>query len=214
MIDPETFQASVMKWNIHNFPLGGQNKHWALLGIVEEVGELCEALSARDERKMKDAIGDIMVFNAAFCGFNGMNLFDSAKEHADVYDTMLWPEQALVLELPKLTGQLCHHFLKSEQSIRGYHHKDVLKRLVGWLTSALGVMCAHLEWDFLEVIDETWKEVEKRDWIKFPKNGCSDVEEPPKNKPVDKVRIPGAPGKFKIKLTRNLRGETVEEVPF
>lgn len=69
-------------WLKHNFP--DQTPHQALLGVVEEVGELSHAhLKAEqgirvraDEARAKiaDAIGDIVIYLASYCNTNGYDL--------------------------------------------------------------------------------------------------------------------------------------------
>lgn len=203
MIDPKEFQGAVLKWNTHNFPNGPQNKHWCLLGIVEEVGELTQAIKADDKISsvddMKDAIGDCMVFMAAFCGFNGFSLYQVCEQYIDTYSPVTHFKHLLIKELPILVGKLCHHFLKDQQNIRGHHHQGEMKVLIGKLSSLLGAICLYNDWDFLEVIDSVWSEVSKRDWKKYPKNGMPDGEIV-KKKPLDQTRKPSVPGKFKLTL--------------
>jgi NTP pyrophosphatase (non-canonical NTP hydrolase) len=70
------------EWLAHNFP--DQQKHDALLGLVEEVGELAHAhlknsqgirgTSAEHLEAMSDAIGDIVIYLASYCNTNGFDL--------------------------------------------------------------------------------------------------------------------------------------------
>lgn len=78
-------QEESRKWLAHNFP--NQVKHQALLGVVEEVGELSHAFlkseqgirGTKEEHldAMVDAIGDITIYLASFCNTNGIN-FEAA----------------------------------------------------------------------------------------------------------------------------------------
>jgi NTP pyrophosphatase (non-canonical NTP hydrolase) len=80
--DLQAFQAKHKLWLEHNFP--NQTPHQALLGVVEEVGELAHAhLKAeqgiRGERMEHrkdalDAIGDIIIYLASYCNTNDYDL--------------------------------------------------------------------------------------------------------------------------------------------
>ena len=77
-------QVEQRKWVKHNFP--NRTNYHPLLGVVEEVGELCHAHLKHEqgirgfedqytfEQYAEDAIGDIIVFLADYCNANGLNL--------------------------------------------------------------------------------------------------------------------------------------------
>jgi len=80
-----TFQNVCHKpWLEHNFPQ--QQPHDALLGLVEEVGELAHAhlkmeqgiRGMDDEIRFRtdayDAIGDILIYLASYCNTNGFEM--------------------------------------------------------------------------------------------------------------------------------------------
>ena len=71
-------QTEQVAWLKHNFPeFDSQKSYQALLGVVEEVGELSHAHLKREQNirgtaeeldeKGKDAIGDIIIFLLAYC---------------------------------------------------------------------------------------------------------------------------------------------------
>ena len=70
------------KWLNHNFP--NQQDHDALLGLVEEVGELAHAhlksqqaiRGTLEEHRLAaaDAIGDIVIYLLSYCNTNGFDL--------------------------------------------------------------------------------------------------------------------------------------------
>lgn len=78
----KAFQDEHRIWLNHNFP--NQQAHDALLGLIEEVGELAHAhLKAQQgirgtleehHSDAKDAIGDIMIYLASYCNTNGYEL--------------------------------------------------------------------------------------------------------------------------------------------
>jgi len=82
--DLETLQSQHKVWLDHNFP--GQKPHDALLGLVEEVGELAHAHLKHEQQirglgdiaqandKKIDAIGDIVIYLASYCNSNGFDL--------------------------------------------------------------------------------------------------------------------------------------------
>lgn len=77
-----TLQDQHMKWLEHNFP--NQQGHDALLGVVEEVGELAHAhlklsqgirgTPLEHQDAIRDAIGDIVIYLASYCNTNGYDL--------------------------------------------------------------------------------------------------------------------------------------------
>ena len=88
--DLELLQSEHKHWLIKNFP--NQKSHDALLGLMEEVGELAHAhlkaeqqirglgeISQADEKKI-DAIGDIVIYLASYCNSNGFDLAACVSE--------------------------------------------------------------------------------------------------------------------------------------
>lgn len=86
-MDLVDFQAQQETWSRRNFP--GQfekgNEYQPLLGVAEEVGELCHAHLKRDQSirgmtedqflaKAGDAVGDIMIYLASYCNANELEL--------------------------------------------------------------------------------------------------------------------------------------------
>ncbi len=76
-------QREHKRWLDHNFP--DQTPHQALLGLIEEVGELAHAhlkheqgirgLTDEEFRlQAGDAIGDIVIYLASYCNTNDFNM--------------------------------------------------------------------------------------------------------------------------------------------
>lgn len=80
------FQEAQRKWVEHNFP--NTNADEQLLGVVEEVGELCHAILKSKQKirggenqkesmeKEMDAIGDILIYLTGFCNKRGYSVHD------------------------------------------------------------------------------------------------------------------------------------------
>ncbi len=74
-------QNEVFVWTNHNFP--NQQKWHPVLGLSEEVGELCHSYLKREQGirveevhrdKIVDAVGDIVIFLCNFCNWEGIDL--------------------------------------------------------------------------------------------------------------------------------------------
>jgi NTP pyrophosphatase (non-canonical NTP hydrolase) len=83
----EQIQAEQKEWSNANF--GPQSPTLPLLGVVEEVGELCHAVLKReqgirrDENHLEnevDAIGDICIYLMDYCNRRGFNLMEIIDE--------------------------------------------------------------------------------------------------------------------------------------
>ena len=92
----EQLQDEQYEWSRANF--GPQDPMLPLLGIMEEVGELCHAVLKRKQNirhnedhlaNEKDAIGDIVIFMMDYCnrrGFNLLQLINKAWEEVQQRD--------------------------------------------------------------------------------------------------------------------------------
>lgn len=92
-----------MQWLQHNFP--NQLPHEALLGLIEEVGELAHAhlkfgqgIRGINELEYKhqatDAIGDIMIYLASYCNTNGIDMakcLETAWKEVNKRDWIRYP---------------------------------------------------------------------------------------------------------------------------
>ncbi len=79
MIELSEIQGEVYKWSCKNFPKNTSTE--PLLGLVEEVGELCHAHLKRTQGSatfcralQKDAVGDIMIYLMDYCSRENINL--------------------------------------------------------------------------------------------------------------------------------------------
>lgn len=64
-------------------------------------------------------------------------------------------------------GELAHHYLKWTQGIRGTEtdHKEGMLDAVADCVIFLAGVCTHLGVDYEELVQMTWDQVKRRDWI-------------------------------------------------
>lgn len=151
----DTIQKEAREWTERNFP----NQPWIhpLIGMIEEVGELADCV-----------------------------LVSLSKEEYVTY--------AQVLHIASELGQLAHRVLKEEQKIRNgekpvTHHferfhemKNIPPEQLRELErDALGDIdifklnfCSARGHSASDILNETWEEVKKRDWVRFPKDGLTE----------------------------------------
>jgi NTP pyrophosphatase (non-canonical NTP hydrolase) len=162
-------------WVLKNF---GQHPAWhPLLGMIEELGELAEAMNLmlhepnsdnceKHKCNIKDGLGDVIIFMSDFCNISGINLNDTINQ------CKIEPANTRTAEI--LIGRIVHSFLKDTQGIRGTHeeHQNNIKILIGELYNRL-VWIANLELNIplLKAVEDTWNNVKCRDWTKNSKTG-------------------------------------------
>jgi len=138
-----------------------------LLGIVEEVGEYEDAACKGDEAEMLDAIGDILIYLCDFIGREpGCSMF-FVDQNNKLYKN---------ITLTSAAGHLCHWVLKYHQGIRGmdiqekyYAQRD---NAIHNMMIAIDDICTNvLNTTMLDVLNETWESVQKRNWKKNPVTG-------------------------------------------
>ena len=93
----EVIQDEQYEWSRRNF--GPQDAVLPLLGVAEEVGELCHAVLKQrqgirvneDHLAMeKDAIGDIVIFLMDYCNRRGFNLLELINAAWDLVSARDW----------------------------------------------------------------------------------------------------------------------------
>ncbi len=69
-------------------------------------------------------------------------------------------------------GELSHALLKEKQGIRvNENHTENAIDAIGDVIIYIISLCNSQGWDFETIIETTWEEVKKRDWIKYPETG-------------------------------------------
>jgi NTP pyrophosphatase (non-canonical NTP hydrolase) len=78
----EQLQKEGWDWVKHNFPNG--KPYQPLLGVAEEVGELCHAHLKMEQgirnsysEDKEDAVGDIIIYLADYCNRNNINMAEA-----------------------------------------------------------------------------------------------------------------------------------------
>lgn len=158
-----TLQEEQAPWSKKNF---GDRPSWQpLLGLVEEVGELDEALEAKDEAEIRDAIADITIYMADFCTALG---FDLEALHARSLQSIMLPVKNL-----RIVAKLAHAYLKQAQGIRGtaFEHNTAMQEQLVTLLWNLNVLCGMLGDPLQKITFKVWQKVKARDWTKNAKTG-------------------------------------------
>lgn len=170
-------------WSARNF--GDQSSEMALLGLVEEVGELAHAVLKREQgirtnekldAKLKDAIGDIVIYAADYATRENISLVRSFETLAHMQDMMNFRDdadtKALVFTISLSVGRLCKY-----HSSRKTLNKDQLITIksgyLGALLVQLKRLTEHEKLQFNKVVKDTWAIVQKRDWKKYKKTGTA-----------------------------------------
>lgn len=175
-------QGEHAAWVEHNF---GEHPAWQpLAGIVEELGELDEALGAHvaDEQwcvDVTDAIGDVAIYMMDLCTVQGLD-----------FETDVWSARRATATRSNLVwvGKLAHAMLKQEQGIRCGVGKEpmtdghnAMVQFGADALHALRVLVWLLEREawragttFETCVQVTWNNVRRRDWIKYPLTGLEE----------------------------------------
>jgi NTP pyrophosphatase (non-canonical NTP hydrolase) len=168
-----TLQLEQVAWVEHNF--GKRGAHQPLQGLVEELGELDEALRRNDAEEIADSLADAMIYSADLCSAHGWDLGEVwvNKRPSDTYSLLVW------------VGKLNHYLLKHEQGIRGARLEDAQHalRVIVWI---LDTIARGHDIDLVAVTWETWCKVRERDWKKHPGTGLPPsqpftINEPPEH---------------------------------
>lgn len=158
----ETLQVELAPWTDANF---GPREAWhPLLGIVEEVGELEEAIDKAHYGDIKDAIADTVIY---MCDFANTMEFD--LNELIVGKIPARPQSPTIL-----VGKLAHSYLKKKQGIRGTpeEHDAAMKETLAELFHSLSQwLFETYQENLLRVVADTWSKVKERNWKRNPKTG-------------------------------------------
>lgn len=163
MLDYDQLRDEVHAWANANF--GPHEAYRPLLGIVEELGELVEA---ETKAAVADAIGDVVIFMADYCGAKGWSLASIAASARPFSTTVAPPPAAVAL------GRLAHAQLKAEQGIRGTQaeHDASGKAACAAILRYLHFVAVEERLDDVdEIVAATWARVRQRSWREDPARG-------------------------------------------
>ncbi len=81
--------------------------------------------------------------------------------------------QQQFLGIVEEVGELSHAILKRSQDIRGdeSQHNEDIEDAIGDIIIFICGFCTRENVDLSHCLSKTWKQVSKRDWVKFPGNG-------------------------------------------
>ncbi len=105
MLDLDRLQTDVRLWSDKNF--GDQPAYLPLLGIPEEVGELCHAylklsqnirMDEDHKAKLRDALGDIIIYLCDFSSRMDISLSECIDEAWTVVQKRDWTSETLRVE--------------------------------------------------------------------------------------------------------------------
>lgn len=161
MIDWQSLVDERNVWVEHNFP-DTPSPEGSLLGIIEECGELAHAALKSEQNirgtkeehieNAKDAIGDLTVYLLGVMNYVGRMPSDAIPPLRISDPT--WCLRTLSHEVG---------LVNINPTIYG------IERVIYCLKK----YCSFWAWSYEAIVLDTWNEVKKRDWIKFPHDGVS-----------------------------------------
>jgi len=163
----------ITEWAAYNF-----DTHIPELGMVEEIGEYAHQLlkaaqSIREtsDADAKDALADIGIYFLHLCGLKKIILYTDYR----VAERTLWYH----------IGKLSQHAGKILECAAEDERPDSNDLEAFW--SHLKKVAQISGWDLHDLIKETWAQVSKRDWRKYPKTGFPPQPENSGTEPVGLV---------------------------
>jgi len=176
--DLERLTNDVHKWASINFGDNTQNgPHRCVLGMLEEIAELEDALEDNDRAKALDALADIMLYMLDYFARNEWTVATMANHMYMLRHGTLYPHK--LSSLRGIRRRLARHQLKKDQGIRGtpeFHNRE-LKEACHDLTRFCASLAITLNSDLLHCIEWVWgRNVSKRDWVNNPMDAAAKVD--------------------------------------
>lgn len=172
-----SIQPHHQEWCERNF--GTRPPLMPYLGLVEEFGELHEALTnhgdpERRRADERDALGDCCIFALDYATKSGFNIADILLA-ADAHASSLLLTAAPIAVATIALGKMAHAELKSWQGIRGTpeQHKLRAAAALGMFLIAIDHYASSQGWTLADVVAETWSTVKHRDWTANKTNGVT-----------------------------------------
>ena len=172
-------QIKHSEWASRNFPNAVPED--ALIGIIEEVGELAHAhLKAKqgirgtpEQHRLDkmDAIGDIVMY---LLHYSTLEKMDIPKEYiknrkleycSNADDTLL----SLSAEIGKLSDYHLEGKHEPEIDNKGFRRYTIIN-----IMRHIDAYCKLENFDRDQILQETWTEISQRDWLKNKENGVTE----------------------------------------
>lgn len=174
------------QWVEHNFPTPHiVNPGESILGVIEEVGELSHsylkaAQNIRGNREQhqedaKDAIADITIYLLGVMNIGGLPVAPPFTQ-----GTRSVVEALMFLSLA--AGECSRAYQEAEGHYNGLpegetgNYQEPMGRVI-WCCEEI---CKWSNWDYEELVIQTWLKVKQRDWALYPDTGL-----PPEQKTVN-----------------------------
>ena len=175
----DELQKQIAEWARYNFP-DKQSRNEALLGMIEELGELSHAVlkshqgirGTKEEHleAMKDAIADMFVYCCQLCTLFDSKFSEFYRLHKDSYSSRDVRDTSLhqhVFAMAEYMG----HFVSEVKSAMQYEPNKLTKNWLPPLINSAVEFLDCINVDFEQNLINVATEVLKRDWIKYPTDG-------------------------------------------
>jgi len=176
MISITDLQSQHNSWCTYNFGNKPNGLRHHLMGLVEESGELCHAMLKKEQgirgtpeqhdAKAKDAIGDLVIYGLGTASLLDIEL-GFALRCSSFYDLQSSRQSVYTTPLSKIA---LFAATALDAVANGADPITVRCHLVH-MFEALADFCASRGWSLQEIAQDTWNEVGKRDWVKYPETG-------------------------------------------
>jgi NTP pyrophosphatase (non-canonical NTP hydrolase) len=157
----DALQVRLCRWQGNKF--GAQPWELMTFGIVEEMGELDDAIEVDDKAEIFDAVGDICVYASQILTHNRLALVTALRE-ANLHTS---PPRMM-----SAAGKLCHVTLKRLQRIRGMQDVEAFRAAL--FEAVVNVLAAAraMGWPLAQSLVDTAEEVMTRSGDMHPESAA------------------------------------------
>ena len=166
MKTPQQIEEESSIWRSKNFPSNTTpffDSHEQLIGMTEEIGELW---ATENKENQADALGDLVIYMMGYCQRRGWSLASIVRTEDGFGEGLI----------PAL-GRLSHCELKKAQNIRlneNHDHNAHIAIADIWAAADRWAI-QYLHQPLIDIVNVTWEQVGKRDWIADPVGGGQDA---------------------------------------
>lgn len=183
MKNAREYQQEIHAWAKENFCYQDRIGY----GMAEEIGEFCHTnlkylqkirghAGSEDERKrlkqfhldLKDCLGDAIIFL--------LHWTEEAETYVSFEQADAYAQQTVEVSKVEILSMMFQNvgrimYLYGTIQMDEGANRNSAQRLL----NNLAAMCSKYHWHFVhDILEPTWKEVKKRNWRKFPKNGLTE----------------------------------------